>query len=1489
MNLIKLTLTSFLLTSLIACGGGSPDKKTETPSLGDEPAVGGGTTDDGAIDGGTGGADLIENIRFGSGSGADFKNKSINFENGYSLLGTQQPITVSVIDPNNDNSIVAQNYTYKFSSACAAETPPKSSFLVDTITNASGTAKVYYTNESCLADTITVSLINPDGTEKAQIVSSVEVSVPKLGSGSGSGFVEGKISGKVSLVGTTSTILSLDAVDRHISVINEKISSDDGKDYIVKWTSACTNSTFTPASQILTSDIETTYNANGCTTDTVTASLYTQKDKVNPIHAANVSISIGSEAAIVETPKLGAGIGANFKAGELSLAAEYVLVGSRLDFTVNAVDTGASNALTKNNYQYKFESSCAANASFASEVVASSTGQLANTYFNHNCSAANTLTVRLFAADADTSDNSLAISAATATIKAELPTLGTGNGASFLEGKISGETNLVEVKSTELAINLVDTNDLNDINKLITSSDYLINWTSTCLQGKFNAPKQSLSKSLAKTRYDAGTCATDHTVTATLRPVKNPAVAIGVAATVDIFRESSNASETPVLGTGNGSNFDAGKLSLTADYVLAGNSVAITVNGVNSDDNNSLLNTKYLYKFESNCPSNTVSFSSNVIANNNGTVVNTYFNRTCDIVDEITVRLFAANADTSNNSLAVSTASAQLKTGLPKLGNKSGVDFINNAFEGNLNLVDEASTKLKATAVDPLNSNAVLNSADYYVEWSSTCPTASFSIVTNNLSSAIETRYDGDAQACTTDTVTLTLYNKLDEVLDTLTGDITISASLVPAKPALGTGVAAGFTVGELQFSETSLAARQTIGVSVNIVDITGNANTLITDTEYAVVFSSACVTGGDASFDNTQIRTTSGTATAFYTASGCKEQDTINAALYAVEDNTVNTTTSLAIAKGDLTIELPESNSIEYQSMTARKIAMQNISFSELPETTTVSFIVKDEFNEPMKGKQVAFSLSNKSVGASLSGGTSGSIQGEGEVLASTNAKGVVTITVKSGTTHGLVTVLAVAEKNDGTLLRTQSFGISITTGIPVQTSFSLVLDNQNPRAWNYFEEDVVTATVFLADRFQNPVPDGTIVNFLADGGSIKPTCETSNGSCSVNWTAANPRPGFNKDNSAKQQSKTTLEHPTNDPNSQLFGAGPGVDVNPAWNGGRSGLVTILAYLDGEVNYADSNGNGRFDDGEDYTPMAEAFLDANEDGVYTASDENNPYEQLIEKEANGIRDPAPTIYQGSTCTETARGLGHCASLVHIRREARLVMASDNVGFKIDSIVGGKTADLSAATCINVFNEESVTFNFLVHDYNGNTPINGTALTLEAEGFEVEAVPTAIGNSALTEPVLVPVTIRRDDTFEDLKGFVRLTAAHPVDGIAGSIKSVPVTDDPRIKIKTTDYVIDISSGAQTQVVTFTFEDACGNPPSANDIFIFEVTNMSQSSSAGSADRFQVNGSDLTAGGAYSLTLSNPVTGSGDGEIKIRAINVSAGGLETNRTLPVTVE
>ena len=437
MNLIKLTLTSFLLTTLIACGGGSPDKETETPSLGDEPAAGGGTTGGGTTGGGTaggddgtGGTNLIENIRFGSGSGTDFKNKSINFENGYSLLGTTQPITVSVVDPNNNSSIVAQSYTYKFSSVCADETPPKSSFLTDTIVNASGTATVSYTNDNCLADTITVSLINPDGTEKAQIVSSIKVSVPKLGSGSGSGFVEGKISGEVNLVDKTSTILSLNAVDPEN--VNKIINSAN---YFVEWTvSGCLTASFTVERQSLfTPQIQTRYEhdtscpASASDNLNVTATLYS---KLAPAEAIT---SIAQKLTIIAfNPDLGRGSETMFVADELELELASISAGGTSNISASIVDLDNNKELINSkNYAVKFTSECASlnppKASFSAKdsVLITKTGKVETSYTADGCSGNDLITATLHELVDGEADTAIVLASATATINVAEPEFGT--------------------------------------------------------------------------------------------------------------------------------------------------------------------------------------------------------------------------------------------------------------------------------------------------------------------------------------------------------------------------------------------------------------------------------------------------------------------------------------------------------------------------------------------------------------------------------------------------------------------------------------------------------------------------------------------------------------------------------------------------------------------------------------------------------------------------------------------------------------------------------------------------------------------------------------------------------------------------------------------------------------------------------------------------------------------------------------------------------
>ncbi len=1040
---------------------------------------------------------------------------------------------------------------------------------------------------------------------------------------------------------------------------------------------------------------------------------------------------------------------------------------------------------------------------------------------------------------------------------------GFGTGVDFVLGKIDGDINLIDKSSTKLVVNAVDVLALN---ANVISEDYVAKWTSTCTASAFSIYSQTLSTPEIETRYDANTCLDTDTVTISLYAISDMETVIESASVILSIGETASVSEVAKLGTGNGSDFNLGQLDLSGSYVLAGGSLVIGVNAVNVLDSNALLSNSYLYKFTSSCSAGTTRFSSEVIANSTGQVNNTYFNQTCSGSDTITVELFEINADIDVDS-PLSAASATFNTAMPKLGFGNGADFIDSSILGNTNLVDEASTKFFATVVDPLNVNSLLRSSDYYVSWKDDCigSESAFSIVTQNISSNIETRYDADATLCKAPRVTLELFNQFNEILASIDVDITIADGLEPELPMIGTGITNGFSRGSLELSENPVSAKQTVAISVNIVDGKNDSFTLLNNSEYAVSFDSVCATDGRASFDKVQRRTTSGQVTVYYTASGCSGEDRINATLYSVENNIVLTDSSLAVATTILNINPPAINSVEYQEMSTRQIAMKGISYSDLPEVTAVTFLVKDEYNNPASGKKVFFSLSNPSVNATLSGIENAN----GEIEVTTNADGKATAFVNSGTSHGLVSVLAeITRKSYGVgeddieladtdRIRTQSFGISITTGLPVQPSFTMVADKYNPRGWNSLGEEV-KVSVNLNDRFQNPVPDGTRVNFIADGGKVESSCETSNGTCSVVWTSAKPLPGFSKDNDplAKQKSnERNLDgskqlHPTNDSNSDFyFNRVPGqdsvhlcgdgspaqdasaicdqyrlVDEDSAWNGGRSGVVTILAYTQGEVGFTDgvgNEGNGRFDDGESFSPMPEAFLDANEDGVYTAPNVNNPFEELIEFDNNGSYTLAPNKYQGGTCTDGARALGHCAEPVHIRQSIQLVMSSDLVDIVLDEVIGQSSGNLPVDECVNVYNEKQVTFKLSVSDYNGNTPLIGTPLNIEVEGFDIVVAPGPVGNNNNTFAHTLSVIVARDTLYGN--GFPRLFASHPVTGEAGSIRFPELTDDPRIKISTTDYLRNVSPGAQ--VLAFKFLDSCGKPPRASDILIFEVTGL----------------------------------------------------------------
>jgi hypothetical protein len=123
-----------------------------------------------------------------------------------------------------------------------------------------------------------------------------------------------------------------------------------------------------------------------------------------------------------------------------------------------------------------------------------------------------------------------------------------------------------------------------------------------------------------------------------------------------------------------------------------------------------------------------------------------------------------------------------------------------------------------------------------------------------------------------------------------------------------------------------------------------------------------------------------------------------------------------------------------------------------------------------------------------------------------------------------------------------------------------------------NEWDGDTTTITARLADANGNPVPDGTVINFVSSGGQINRSCSTSTANsggtnasgfsqCSVILMGQNPRPA-------------------------------------------NGRVAVLAYAEGVKNFTDNNGDGNYTAGTDtLTDMGDAYRDDNENGVYDAGE----------------------------------------------------------------------------------------------------------------------------------------------------------------------------------------------------------------------------------------------------------------------------------------------
>jgi hypothetical protein len=253
---------------------------------------------------------------------------------------------------------------------------------------------------------------------------------------------------------------------------------------------------------------------------------------------------------------------------------------------------------------------------------------------------------------------------------------------------------------------------------------------------------------------------------------------------------------------------------------------------------------------------------------------------------------------------------------------------------------------------------------------------------------------------------------------------------------------------------------------------------------------------------------------------------------------------------------------------------------------------------------------------------------------------------------------------------ISTQSSQLTVTTGIPTANNISLAVKCFNIEGLD-IDGTQTDVTARLADRFQNPVPDGTAVTFHAKGAKIGAQCTTATsategGVCSVKFTSQASRPA-------------------------------------------DGRIPLLATAIGEESFNDANSNGAFDAGETWSDAPEPFEDDARTGVYALGD------YFVDFNSNGSYDAPDGNFNGVLCNDPA----HCGG-----------SKSTGIGAQNEIILSGSTPVVDevdgAGTVLGLPTIHPGSVRFWVRDVNGNpmpgaTVVAATASSNGSSGFAIAA------------------------------------------------------------------------------------------------------------------------------------------------------------------------
>lgn len=356
-------------------------------------------------------------------------------------------------------------------------------------------------------------------------------------------------------------------------------------------------------------------------------------------------------------------------------------------------------------------------------------------------------------------------------------------------------------------------------------------------------------------------------------------------------------------------------------------------------------------------------------------------------------------------------------------------------------------------------------------------------------------------------------------------------------------------------------------GASTNITLKTQDASTKVNQNNVTVSFSATCGTFEPANV----VSSNQGDVTTSYKSIGsdgklCEGQQTIRASGSNIPESKV-----------DVNIAAIEANSLVYTTSSSVNLGIKS-------SGTAASGQI--EFTLYANGTPAA----NKDVNIELVRGAPEdlsfiSLGNRAVKTVKSDPSGKVVVTLYPGNIPGPVEIKATLVSNP--TVSALSKNVSVSTGRVTQSGLSLSMSKNSLQ--NDKDGDTATIVARMVDRTGNPVPNGTVISFVSEGGSITPNCASVNGSCSVTLSTQNPRPLDNR-------------------------------------------VTVLAYVEGDKAFTDVNGDNIYTAGVDtlVSNIGDFFRDDNEDNAYNAN-----FGEFIYKRSAGILDCAASYIEQPNIPKT--------------------------------------------------------------------------------------------------------------------------------------------------------------------------------------------------------------------------------------------------------------